>query len=180
MAFPWLLFCLAVAVIFEVLVAVLLVLRWSALTFTFSDIPIALFVIGLGAATVWGAILFSRYLPTIFGKPYGVTFGPDGVSYRSDLGSHTFLRWDEMRLFEVSAAALFGYVTPPYHYRLYGSRGAVYWHDLQPSTDSVPVASNTPDGTALAVTLILERTGLQPRTFLKPLQAQAPEPLATP
>ncbi len=171
---PLLLLCALGIVAFEVLAAIVVMSHWSTGTFTSSDILQALVVVGIGIATIWGAILISRYLPTILGKPYGVTFGPDGVSYRSYLGRQTFLRWAEIHLFEASGTPRFGHISPPYQYWLYGLHKAVNWRDspVYPTAESLPTPLSTPGGTALVVTIIHDRTVLAPRTFVKPLQAK--------
>ncbi len=173
-ALPLLLICLIGIIALIALFIADVEASWSAGHLAVKDIPRTLFVLGFGVAIVWGAILASRYLPTILGRPYGVTLGPNGVSYRSEYDHRTFLRWDEMRLFEVSGTPLFGRISPVYEYRLYGLREAVCWRDtlVYPTVETGPTPSSTPGGTALAVTIIRDRTGLPPRTFVKALQAR--------
>lgn len=167
---PFFLIYLAMAVIFDILFLFEAASHLRIGPITLGDVLRFLGLIALGVATILSLVLVSRYLPIILGRPYGVTFGTDGVMYRSELGKTTFLRWDEMQLFEASGISRFGHVSRPYTYRLYSARASATWRDPWPGNESLPTPTSTPGGPALAVKIIHDRTGLPPRTFVKALQ----------
>lgn len=148
--------------------------RWGAGEFSAVEFLQLIFRIHFALLCVCSVIMYVRYVPTALGKPFGAVLNADGVSSRGGLGGTTSLRWEEIRLFEVSAPTFFGHALYPYTYRLCGTRRMVEWEEDPRSNDSPPTASSTLDGTAIAVTAIRERTGLPPRTFVKALQAEKP------
>lgn len=173
-------------VAFLVLVAILVVLlpfdtisRLPVSPFTLDEALRLLMLGALVVDTILAIILIFRYLPTIFGRPHGATLGVDGVTYRNELGKKSFLRWDEVRLFEALGAAPFGRVSPPYTYYLYSAHASAMWRDPWPGNESVPTLTSTHGGPALAVKIIHDQTGLAPRTFIKALQAKEQPPNAS-
>jgi hypothetical protein len=108
-------------------------------------------------------IWFTRSLPAACGKLYGITASREGLLYQPKVGRSRFLRWEEMRLFEIDTP-------PPLHqerYRLYGPGGKVEWRDLPPS---LGVSLNMTSREYLTrqqvvLNLIIARTHLLPRAF---------------
>ncbi len=121
-------------------------------------------------------VVVARYVPTLFGRPYGVTANDEGVAYRTEFGGNRFLPWSDMRLLEVSSTGHAQLAVR--RFRLYGSRVRVAWSDGRSS-----VTHFEPDGISAEemarrqrglLDLIAARTGLLPRTFSRTLRAAEP------
>jgi hypothetical protein len=134
-----------------------------------------LLLVALHAAVVLAAPLALRLR-------MGVTFTNDGVKERTHWGLRRFLRWEDVRLFEVEA-----FQTLNRRYILYGLHGAVSWCDEIPAYDTEAVQQRdhenyVPDGISpeemsrrlrAALHLVAARTDLAPRTLSPTLQARA-------
>lgn len=111
-------------------------------------------------------------------KPFGVIAQQDGIACRTQLGRATFLRWEDIRLFEVSKLGLLQPTARSY--RLYTNRNSAVWNYNPLSLDIVPAdigAAEMSHRIQLLVEVIHAHTGLYPRTFSKALQAFRPPAL---
>lgn len=137
-----------------------------------------LFAVGIGYS-ILAIVLFVlvlRRTPTFFGRPYGVTATADGIQGRSESGRRFFLRWDEMRLFEVEERI---YSTSRLrHFRVYGRRDIAEWRDAPSNNGVYAPEGMTPVEMAFRLAAMVDvvhaRTGLVPRTFSKALLVEKP------
>jgi hypothetical protein len=117
-------------------------------------------------------ILFARMLPTQFGRPFGVNADEEGISARTQFGARARLRWDDVRLVEISVAKDSPMVSAAgYAYTIYGPHSEIEWRDSyarESLPEYEPVGMTTGDAQSQARRLLavaMARTGL-------PLHAQ--------
>jgi hypothetical protein len=115
-------------------------------------------------------LLARRAAPLFFGRPYGVTASAEGIEYRTELGSHGFLPWGEIRFLEVKLTS-----NASRNYMLYGAQTSVAWSEGAGANHGFSPVGVTPEEMTYRLqallNLIAARTGLRPRTFSKRLQA---------
>ncbi len=86
--------------------------------------------VGLAAALLFLIVFFTRSLPSIWGRPYGMRASSDGFWFYPKVGRKRFFRWEEIRLFEVDPTADKSFVT----YRVYGRGAIAHWLKQPPSS----------------------------------------------
>ena len=131
-----------------------------------------LFIIGIVIAllSVLGSfimvIVLVRRLPTNFGRPFGLSAGPEGILQIEQSGKQRFLRWEEMRLLEVTT----NNTRTSHTFKVYGSQTAIEW-SISSGVSSYPpleiTSSEMVERSQSLLDLINARTGLVPRTFDK-------------
>lgn len=165
----------------------ILVLVWAGLIINYSKffaivqeqwLPLA----GTFVATpIYAALMvvLIRYLPTLFGKPFGITAASEGIHYRTVFGREGFIRWEELKLLEVEQYGLQSFAVERREFSLYGqnARQVVDWKDNPPTSRSafVPNGMSQAEMTVRLQALfhlIKARTGLVPRTFSKALRSK--------
>lgn len=177
-----------------VFIGFILVLAWVALIIDFSrDVTSLrgewLLLAGLLLATpVYAALMvvLIRYLPTLFGKPFGLTASTEGIHYRTVFGREGFIRWEEMKLLEVEQYGLQSVAVERREFTLYGqsTRQVVAWKDNPPTSRSefVPNGISQAEMTVrlqALLHLINAHTSLAPRTFSKALRPKEVQSAAT-
>ena len=117
-------------------------------------------------------ILLARMLPTQFGRHFGVVADDDGLTGAAQYGGHRRLRWDELRLLEVSVEKRgLGKRPTGYAYTVYGARSQIEWRDSyagELNRDYEPVGMTTVEAQFNArrlLALAIARTGLPLRTL---------------
>jgi hypothetical protein len=117
-------------------------------------------------------LLVRQAVPLFFGQPFGITATNAGVEYRTELGGHRFLPWEEIRVLEVRSSS-----RASRNYMLYGARTSAGWTETE---GVIAMQDFAPDGITreemtyrlqALLDLIGVRMGLRPRTFSKRLQA---------
>lgn len=114
-------------------------------------------------------VVFTRYLPALSGKLYGMSVNTDGLFYYPEVGHSQFVRWEEICLFEVTGYA------HRLRYRLYGNASIVEWWN-QPPSKLVSLGITSEEFLRrhqALLNLIVARTHLQPRSFAKKLAIEA-------
>lgn len=142
----------------------------------------------LVATAVYGVLMavLVRYLPTLFGKPFGLTASDEGIHYRTVFGREGFIRWEEIKLLEVELYGLRSVAIARREFSLYGesARQVIVWKDNPPTSRSefVPNGMSQAEMTVrlqALLDLINARTGLVPRTFAKTLRPKEVQSAAT-
>ncbi len=111
--------------------------------------------------------LLVRELPADFGRPFGVWASPEGIASMDRHGKRRFLRWEVMRLLEVTTNDTRTSRT----FRVYGFHMAVEWSIPALGSSYPPLyitASEMVERSQSLLDLINARTGLAPRTFDRP------------
>ncbi len=181
----------AVSLLMAVFWGFILVLTWAGVIINFSRflaivqeqwLPFAGILVATPVYIALMAVLIP-YLPTLFGKPFGLTASDKGISYRTAFGREGFMRWEEMKLLEMEQ---YGLAITRREFSLYGqnARRVIAWKDNPQTSRSEFV----PDGMSQAemtvrlqelLHLINARTGLVPRTFSKALRSKEVQFTAT-
>lgn len=167
----------------------ILALAWVALIIEFvKDVTHvqeeSLLLAGLLVGTVVYGLLMGiliRFLPTLYGKPFGLAASDDGIAYRTVFGRESLIRWEEMKLLEVEQYG-WSSVASIREFSLYaeGAGHVATWTDRSPTLNSefVPSGMSQAEMTVrlqALLHLINARTGLVPRTFSKALWTAEPQ-----
>ncbi|MGZ6375514.1 MAG: hypothetical protein ACXWPI_12435, partial [Ktedonobacterales bacterium] len=129
--------------------------------------PVAVLLACVVMFPLVGVILLIRDMPRDFGRPFGLSVGPEGILGVRSNGRRRFLRWEEMRLLEVTANSAHVSRT----FRLYGPSTSIEWSLFSAGATYVPngiSAAEMETRSRSLLDLINARTGLVPRTFDKP------------
>jgi hypothetical protein len=131
----------------------------------------------VASVTMLGIFLM-RALPTLFGRPYGVTATADGIEELTQLGKRRRMMWSEMRLLEATY-----YTTGPTRtFALYAPGKRIGWTERRVGLESdyIPAGISTSEMAQrqeALLALIAARTGLTPRTLSPKLMlTQTPAP----
>lgn len=129
----------------------------------------ALIFVGGVVFAVW---IVMRPGPTLFfGRPFGMRATADGIENHTNWGGHTFIAWNEIRLFEVSS----GSAQISRSFSVYAPGKSITWHEYRVgfAAQYVPVGAmgiETAQRQAALVNLVTARTGLEPRTIVRRLE----------
>ena len=113
-----------------------------------------------------GVVYWMPSLLAFRGTPNGVMARPDGLLYYPKVGPSRFFPWEELRLFEVKSLGA------GRRYWLYGAAGQAEWSDEPPPRWAATLGMEEEAFRTChqrLLTVIVERTHLQPRTLDKNL-----------
>jgi hypothetical protein len=139
-----------------------------------SDVPRILTIAGMVLVAVLTVVLLGiigRALPTLFGRPFGITASDGGIMAKTMFGSNRRLRWEDMRLLEVATSRTPG----GRQFFLQGGRVTISWSNVEANSRDFRPHGMTAEEMTVRVQAMLDlinaRTGLAPRTFTKTLRA---------
>lgn len=158
-----LLFCAPMAGLLLVLAYVLATTNQAGMSL-FERGALELLIAGVAVGLVVILVAVTRYLPSFLGRPYGVTATEDGLWSYPQAGRKRFLRWGEMRLFEVIASTRGRRYRA---YKLYSRDAIAAWSNDPPSSlaEMGLTRQEFEERHQALLNLIAARTGLLPRTL---------------